>query len=147
MDTGAGGCPARTSIRKSCPTRRSSARSARRPGWRPRWSAWSGSTTSPVARASCRTGADPTRPPFVLCAEAAGRVAAVGEGVTGVAAGQRVGWAMAGGAHAQLAAVPAAGLVQLPAEVSDRDAAAVLLQGMTAHYLTTSTYPVREGDW
>src|SRR5439155_9660548 len=39
------------------------------------------------------------------------------------------------------------GLVQLPAEVSDRDAAAVLLQGMTAHYLTTSTYPVREGDW
>jgi NADPH:quinone reductase len=94
-----------------------------------------------------RTGVYPSQPPFVPGVEAAGRVVAVGEGVTGFAPGERVGWASAPGAHAQLAAVPVATLVRLPAEVSDSDAAAVLLQGMTAHYLTTSTYPVREGDW
>ncbi len=94
-----------------------------------------------------RTGAYPTNPPFTLGMEAAGRVVALGEGVTGFAVGDRVGWAMAPGAHAEYAAAPAASLVHVPDEVSDADAAAVLLQGMTAHYLTTSTYSVQNGDW
>jgi NADPH2:quinone reductase len=94
-----------------------------------------------------RSGAYPTQPPFVLGTEGAGRVAAVGEGVTGFAVGERVGWAMAAASHAEYAAVPAAMLVRLPDGMSGTDAAAVLLQGMTAHYLTTSTYPVRAGDW
>jgi NADPH2:quinone reductase len=94
-----------------------------------------------------RTGLYPSQPPFVPGIEAAGRVVAVGEGVTGLAVGDRVGSATAPAAHAQLAAMPAAALVRVPDAVSDADAAAVLLQGMTAHYLTTSTYPVGEGDW
>lgn len=94
-----------------------------------------------------RTGAYPAQPPFVLGTEGAGTVAALGEAVTGFAVGDRVGWAMAAGSHAQYAAVPAATLVRLPDAVSAPDAAAVLLQGMTAHYLTTSTYPVRDGEW
>jgi NADPH2:quinone reductase len=94
-----------------------------------------------------RTGAYPTQPPFVLGTEGAGTVAELGEGVTGFAVGERVGWAMTPGSHARYAAVPAATLVRLPDGVSEADAAAVLLQGMTAHYLTTSTYPVRDGDW
>ena len=94
-----------------------------------------------------RTGAYPAQPPFVLGTEGAGTVVARGEAVTGFAVGDRVGWAMAAGSHAQYAAVPAATLVRLPDAVSAPDAAAVLLQGMTAHYLTTSTYPVRDGEW
>jgi NADPH2:quinone reductase len=94
-----------------------------------------------------RSGAYPTEPPFVPGSEGAGRVAALGEGVDTLAVGDRVGWAMYRGSHAALAAVPAAMLVPLPAAISDTDAAAVLLQGITAHYLTTSTYAVREGDW
>ncbi len=93
-----------------------------------------------------RTGAYPMQLPFVLGSEAAGTVAAVGEGVVGVEAGDRVGWAMLPGAYAQRAVVPAAMAVPVPAEVPDESAAALLLQGMTAHYLTHSTYPVRPGD-
>ena len=93
-----------------------------------------------------RTGAYPGELPLQLGTEAAGRVAAVGEGVVGVEAGDRVAWAMRPGAYATRAVVPAARAVPVPAAVDDETAAAVLLQGMTAHYLTHTTYPVQPGD-
>jgi NADPH2:quinone reductase len=93
-----------------------------------------------------RTGAYPGELPLQLGTEAAGTVAAVGEGVTGVSPGDRIAWAMRPGAYATRALVDAAVAVPIPAGVSDEVAAAVLLQGMTAHYLTTDTYPVQPGD-
>jgi len=88
----------------------------------------------------------PTPPPFILGQEAAGTVTATGEGVSEVAAGDRVAYAGMQGAYAEQAAVPAARLVKLPAGVSARQGAAIMLQGMTAHYLATSTWPLRPGD-
>jgi NADPH:quinone reductase len=93
-----------------------------------------------------RTGAYPGDLPLQLGTEAAGRVAEVGEGVVGVEPGDRVAWAMRPGAYATRAVVAADVAVPVPAGVSDEDAAAVLLQGMTAQYLTHSTYPVQPGD-
>jgi NADPH2:quinone reductase len=93
-----------------------------------------------------RTGLYKLPLPATLGEEGAGEVVAVGEGVTGVRVGDRVAWAMTMGSYAQYAAVPAAKLVPLPAEVSAPLGAAVMLQGMTAHYLAASTYPLREGD-
>ncbi|WP_242905267.1 quinone oxidoreductase family protein [Actinomadura terrae] len=93
-----------------------------------------------------RTGAYPLDLPAVPGVEAAGTVAALGEGVTGLAVGDRVAWANVPGAYAARAAVPAERLVPVPDAVSLDDAAATLLQGMTAHYLTHSTYEVRPGD-
>ena|ERR1700681_2115234 len=84
--------------------------------------------------------------PFTLGQEAAGKVTAVGAGVTDVAVGDRVAYTMIHGAYAELAAVPASRLVKLPAGVSDRQGAAAMLQGMTAHYLATSTFSLKEGD-
>lgn len=84
--------------------------------------------------------------PFVPGMEAAGVVAAVGEGVTELSVGQRVGWAMAPGGYAERAVVSASLAVPLPDSVSAEQAAALLLQGMTAHYLVHSVYPVAEGD-
>jgi NADPH2:quinone reductase len=78
--------------------------------------------------------------PFVLGQEAAGVVDAVAPGVTVVAPGDRVAYAGASsGAYAEYAAVPAERLVKLPAGVSAREGAAIMLQGMTAHYLVNST--------
>lgn len=88
----------------------------------------------------------PTPPPFILGQEAAGMVVAAGEGVTEVAAGDRVAYCAVQGAYAEQAAVPAARLVKLPDGVSAHQGAAVMLQGMTAHYLACSTYPLRPGD-
>src|SRR6516165_9185335 len=85
-------------------------------------------------------------PPFVPGAEGAGTVAAVGEDVTGLAVGDRVAWAGPGSSYAEQVALPAKRVVPVPEEVSLQVAAAAILQGMTAHYLVTSTYPVREGD-
>jgi NADPH2:quinone reductase len=93
-----------------------------------------------------RTGAYPGELPVPLGTEAAGTVAAVGPGVTGVAPGDRVAWAMRPGAYATRAVVAADVAVPVPDGVTDEVAAAVLLQGMTAHYLTTATYPVAAGD-
>ncbi|MEU7825105.1 quinone oxidoreductase [Catellatospora sp. NPDC049133] len=93
-----------------------------------------------------RQGRYPTPLPFVPGVEAAGRVAAVGPDVTAVSVGDRVGWVLAPGAYAQAAAVPVDRLVPLPDGVSDETAAAVLLQGMTAHFLTHDVHPVRAGD-
>ncbi|MCC2592261.1 quinone oxidoreductase [Tessaracoccus sp. OS52] len=93
-----------------------------------------------------RQGVYPTPTPFVLGNEGAGTVAAVGEGVTGFSVGDRVAWAQSGSSQATRVNVPATRLVAVPEGVSLTDAAAAMLQGLTAHYLVTSTYPVREGD-
>ena len=83
--------------------------------------------------------------PFVTGGEGAGTVIAVGEGVTGLAAGDRVAW-VAPGSYAEQVLLPADRVVRVPDEISTELAAAAILQGMTAHYLATSTYPVRPGD-
>ena len=88
-----------------------------------------------------------TEPPFVPGAEGAGTVAAVGQDVTvAVAVGDRVAWAGQGSSYAEQVVLPANRVVPVPDEVSLQVAAAAILQGMTAHYLVTSTFPVREGD-
>ena len=84
--------------------------------------------------------------PFTLGQEAAGTVTAVGTGVTDVAVGDRVAYTNVPGAYAEQAAVPAARLVKLPEAVSTRQGAAAMLQGMTAPYLASSTFPLKEGD-
>ena len=93
-----------------------------------------------------RTGKYPRELPFVPGSEGAGVVAALGEGVTGFAVGDRVAWAGAPGSYAEQALVPASDAVPVPDGVSDEVAAAAMLQGMTAHYLLNDTYPVRPGD-
>lgn len=93
-----------------------------------------------------RTGLYPVPLPATLGEEGAGTVVAVGDGVTEVREGDRAAWALVIGAYAEYAVVPAARLVPLPDGVSARQAAALMLQGMTAHYLATSTYPLRDGD-
>jgi NADPH:quinone reductase len=85
-------------------------------------------------------------PPFVPGAEGAGTVAAVGEGVTDLAVGDRVAWAGPGRSYAEQVALPAKSVVPVPDGIILQVAAAAILQGMTAHYLCTSTYPVRQGD-
>lgn len=84
--------------------------------------------------------------PFVPGAEGAGTVAEVGPGVDGFAAGDRVAWSGAPGSYAEQVVIPAGSALAVPAGVDLRTAAAVLLQGLTAHYLCHSTYPVAEGD-
>jgi NADPH2:quinone reductase len=93
-----------------------------------------------------RKGVYPAPPPIVLGNEGAGTVESVGPGVKNVAPGDRVAYAMARGSYAEYAVVPAWQLVKIPAAVDFEAAAAVLLQGMTAHYLTHSTYPLKPGD-
>lgn len=93
-----------------------------------------------------RSGAYPLRFPLVPGQEGAGTVAALGAGVTEVKVGDRVAFATGAGAYAELAAVPAARLVRVPSNVPTRTAAAVMLQGLTAHYLATSTYALKPGD-
>ncbi len=84
--------------------------------------------------------------PIVLGNEGAGTVEAIGPEVTEVAVGDRVAWAMARGSYAEYAAVPSAMLVKLPAGLDFQSAAAAMLQGMTAHYLTHSTFPLQTGS-
>ncbi len=83
--------------------------------------------------------------PVKLGSEGAGRVEAVGKGAR-FERGQRVAYAMARGSYAEYAVVPAKFLVTVPENVSLEDAAAVTLQGMTAHYLTRSTFPLKSGE-
>ncbi|MCC6364683.1 MAG: quinone oxidoreductase [Bryobacterales bacterium] len=83
--------------------------------------------------------------PLIPGMEAAGVVESVGPGVTQVAPGDRVAYAMARGSYAEYAVVPAATLVPVPAALQLADAAAVMLQGMTAHYLSHSTFPLSKG--
>jgi NADPH:quinone reductase len=93
-----------------------------------------------------REGVYPVPPPFVLGIECAGRIAGVGVGVTAFALGDLVATADASGTVAGAVAVATEHVVPVPAGVAAEMAAAVLLQGMTAQYLVTSTYAVREGD-
>jgi NADPH2:quinone reductase len=93
-----------------------------------------------------REGSYPGTPPFLAGAEGAGTVAALGDGVTDVAVGDRVGWVAAPGSYAARVVVEAARAVPVPDGISSEIAAAVLLQGMTAHYLALATYPVQAGD-
>lgn len=84
--------------------------------------------------------------PNTLGEEAAGTVVALGPGVSDTTVGARVAWAMVQGAFAEFAVVPAAMTVPLPDGVTTALGAAVMLQGMTAHYLATSTRPLSPGD-
>ena len=93
-----------------------------------------------------RTGLYTSESPIALGSEAAGTVESVGSDVTDIAPGDRVAYAMVRGSYAEYAAVPAAQLVKIPADVDLGTAAAVMLQGMTAHYLTHSTFPLKAGD-
>lgn len=93
-----------------------------------------------------RTGAYKAPLPMVLGREGAGTVEAVGPGVTEVAPGDRVAYALAPGSYAEYVLVPAASLVKIPSGLDFSVAAAAMLQGMTAHYLTHSTYPLKPGD-
>jgi NADPH2:quinone reductase len=95
-----------------------------------------------------RTGLYPRPLPFIDGAEAAGVVEAVGEGVTDVKPGDRVAYAQSPtlGGYAEKNAVPARLLVKVPDGIDDRHAAAVMLQGMTAHYLVNDTFPLRAGQ-
>lgn len=94
-----------------------------------------------------RTGLYPLPVPFQLGSEGAGTVSAVGEGVEGVAVGDRVAWAMVrGSGYAEQVLLPAERAVPVPDGVDLEVAAAVMLQGMTAHYLCESTYPARSGE-
>jgi len=90
-------------------------------------------------------GAYATPTPFVPGAEGAGRVVAVGPGVTDVPVGSTVAWWNAPGSYAELVAVRATDAVPVPDDVDARTAAAVILQGLTAHYLCHSTFPVTSG--
>ena len=92
-----------------------------------------------------RSGQYPLDPPFTLGMEGAGVVVAVGPDVSDLAVGDRVAHAMQLGAYAELQAVPAAQLVKLPEGIDTRQAAAAMLQGMTAHYLAHSTFPLASG--
>ena len=93
-----------------------------------------------------RNGLYKVATPFTLGQEAAGVVSAVGAGVTDPKVGDRVVYASILGAYAEYAVVPADRVVVLPEGVTTRQAAAVMVQGMTAHYLACTTYPLRTGD-
>lgn len=93
-----------------------------------------------------RTGLYPIPLPFIPGSEAAGSIEAVGADVKEFQPGDRVAYAMSLGAYAEYSAVPAAKLVRIPDAIDTESAAAAMLQGMTAHYLVTSTYPLKRGD-
>ncbi|MGH7324721.1 MAG: quinone oxidoreductase family protein [Candidatus Rokuibacteriota bacterium] len=93
-----------------------------------------------------RSGLYKAELPLTLGLEAGGTVTAVASGVSEVKAGDKVAYTGVAGAYAEYAAVPAARLVVLPAGVSTKQGAAAMLQGMTAHYLACSTYPLKTGD-
>jgi NADPH:quinone reductase len=93
-----------------------------------------------------RSGTYKMQLPFIVGSEGAGVVESVGPGVSEVRDGDRVAWREAAGSYATHALVAANELVPLPDKLSARDGAAAMLQGMTAHYLTHSTYPLQAGD-
>jgi NADPH2:quinone reductase len=93
-----------------------------------------------------RSGQYKAQPPFTVGMEGGGTVTAVGAGVNEVKAGDKVAYTGIAGSYAEYAAVPANRLVTLPPGVSTKQGAAIMLQGMTAHYLASSTYPLKKGD-
>jgi NADPH2:quinone reductase len=94
-----------------------------------------------------RSGTYPIETPFILGQEGAGTVREVGAGVDGISVGDRVAWKQGMGSYAEAVAIAAVEAVPVPDGMSDELAAAAILQGVTAHYLATSTYPVQPGDW
>jgi NADPH2:quinone reductase len=93
-----------------------------------------------------RSGAYKAPLPLIPGLEGSGTVTQVGEGVKDLKAGDRVAYTGIAGSYAQMNVCPADRLVKLPDKLSFRDGAAAMLQGMTAHYLTRSTYPLKSGD-
>ena len=93
-----------------------------------------------------RTGLYPSPLPIMLGNEGAGTVEAVGPDVSSVRPGDRVAYGMWRGSYAEYAVVPVSQLVKIPDSLDFQTAAAAMLQGMTAHYLTHSTYPLKAGD-
>jgi NADPH2:quinone reductase len=93
-----------------------------------------------------RTGQYKTQLPLTIGLEGAGTVTAVGPGVADVKVGDRVAWTGVPASYAQVIVAPADRLVKLPDGLSFKDGAAAMLQGMTAHYLAISTYPLKKGD-
>lgn len=93
-----------------------------------------------------REGRYPTTPPFVNGQEAAGVVSEIGSEVKNLKVGERVAYTGVPGSYAEYAAVPADRLVKIPEKLDFRQAAAAMLQGMTAHYLCRTTYPLKPGD-
>jgi NADPH2:quinone reductase len=93
-----------------------------------------------------REGRYPATLPFTDGQEAAGTVTEVGGDVKSVKVGDRVAYSNVMGTYAEYAAVPADRLVRVPAKITDQPAAAAMLQGMTAHYLINTTYPLKKGE-
>ena len=93
-----------------------------------------------------RTGLYKMPLPFTPGMEGAGIVEKIGERVIEWEPGERVAWAMTMGSYAEYAVIPGAKLVRVPDGVETQTAAALMLQGMTAHYLTRSTFPLKKGD-
>jgi NADPH2:quinone reductase len=93
-----------------------------------------------------RSGLYKAELPITLGSEGAGVVESVGADVTQVSAGDRVAYAMVRGSYAEYAAVPESSLVKIPDTIDFESAAAAMLQGMTAHYLTHSTFPLNSGQ-
>jgi NADPH2:quinone reductase len=93
-----------------------------------------------------REGRYPAELPFVPGQEGAGTVVELGEGVSGFAMGDRVAWTGTRGTYAEMACAPVESLLKVPAGMSVEDAAAVLTQGLTAHYLAYDTYPIQADD-
>jgi NADPH:quinone reductase len=93
-----------------------------------------------------RTGLYPVPLPYTLGMEGAGTVVEAGDGVGGIQVGDTVAWAMVPGAYATRAVVPVEKLMRIPETIPLDVAAAVPLQGMTAHFLTTDTFPLAAGD-
>src|SRR5690349_9059155 len=94
-----------------------------------------------------RMGLYPVPTPFTPGGEGAGTVVAIGAGVSSVRVGERVASQDLRGSYAEYSVASADRLVTLPDAIDARTGAAAMLQGMTAHYLATSTYPLRRGDW
>jgi NADPH2:quinone reductase len=98
------------------------------------------------AEVNQRRNANPASLPMPIGGEAAGTIVEIGSGVTQFKVGDRVAFNGAPGAYAEMVAAPAARLVRIPDNVTTKQAAASLLQGMTAHYLACSTYPLGTSD-
>jgi NADPH:quinone reductase len=93
-----------------------------------------------------REGRYPAQPPFIPGQEAAGVVTEVGDDVTAVKVGDRVAYTGTLGSYAEFTVVPADRLVKIPERLDFKEAAAAMLQGMTAHYLVHSTFPLKRGE-
>jgi NADPH2:quinone reductase len=93
-----------------------------------------------------RSGLYPLETPFGIGLEGVGTVSAIGSDVTDLTVGDRIAWFGSRGSYAERIVLPRAEVVPVPDGIDDETAAALLLQGVTAHYLVASTYPVQEGD-